>query len=167
MFTARKRSLQRLCFYTCLSVILFMRGGVPGQVHTPWQVHPPGRYTPLQAGRPPGHVHPQPLGRYTPRAGTPPSSACWDMVNKRVVCIPLECILVSQVFVWPWGRGGWFPSKHHWSHDWRGLHPGGGQTPQDTTGYGQRAGGMHPTGMHSCCFFFKVNVTIYCSKQGQ
>ena len=34
----------------------------------------------------------------------------------------------------------------------RGLHPGGvGQTPPqlDTTGYGQRAGGTHPTGMHS------------------
>ena len=29
IFTARKRSLRRLCFYTCLSVILFT-GGVPG-----------------------------------------------------------------------------------------------------------------------------------------
>ena len=26
-----------------------------------------------------------------------------------------------------------------------GLHPGGGQTPLDTTGYGKRAGGTHPT----------------------
>ena len=36
-----------------------------------------------------------------------------------------------------------------------GLHPGGspsvGRPPQsDTTGYGQRAGGTHPTGMHFC-----------------
>ena len=39
-----------------------------------------------------------------------------------------------------------------------GLHPVGGgcawglgRPPQsDTTGYGQRAGGTHPTGMHSC-----------------
>ena len=40
-----------------------------------------------------------------------------------------------------------------------GLHPGevciqGGlvrpPSPSDTTGYGQRAGGTHPTGMHSC-----------------
>ena len=23
----------------------------------------------------------------------------------------------------------------------------------DTTGYGQRAGGTHPTGMHSCAFY--------------
>ena len=28
LFTARKRSLRRLCFYTCLSVILFTGGGV-------------------------------------------------------------------------------------------------------------------------------------------
>ena len=52
IFTARKRSLQRLCFYTCLSVILFTWGRVPGQVHpragTPLrQIHPHGRYTPL------------------------------------------------------------------------------------------------------------------------
>ena len=33
-----------------------------------------------------------------------------------------------------------------------GPHPGGlGRPPQlDTTRYGQRAGGTHPTGMHSC-----------------
>ena len=34
-----------------------------------------------------------------------------------------------------------------------GLHPGGAQTPpppSNTTGYGQRAGSTHPTGMHSC-----------------
>ena len=31
------------------------------------------------------------------------------------------------------------------------LHPGGlGRPPSDTTGYGQRAGGTHPTGMHFC-----------------
>ena len=77
IFTARKRSLRRLCFYTCLSV---HRGGVPGQVSPrqvhpwvgthppwagalPWQVHSPGRYTPW-AGTPP-------MGRYTPPAGTP------------------------------------------------------------------------------------------------
>ena len=62
-------NLRRLCFYTCLSVILFT--GVPGQVH------PPGRSTPRQvhpkAGTPPPRqVHP--LDRYTPR-----SSACWEI----------------------------------------------------------------------------------------
>ena len=58
IITARKRSLRRSCFYTCLSVILFT-GGVPGQVPpqagTPRQVH-------SQAGTPPpGAV---PAGRY-------------------------------------------------------------------------------------------------------
>ena len=33
----------------------------------------------------------------------------------------------------------------------RGLHPGGlGRSPMDTIGYGQQAGGAHPTGTHSC-----------------
>ena len=57
-FTARKRSLRRLCFYTCLSVILFTGGYTPQagtplpQAGTPpWQVHPPGKVPP--AGTPP------------------------------------------------------------------------------------------------------------------
>ena len=29
--------------------------------------------------------------------------------------------------------------------------------PPDTTGYGQRAGGTHPTGIHSCCIFVPVS----------
>ena len=47
-----------------------------------------------------------------------------------------------------------------------GLHPGRwvGQTPLptrdtwDTMGYGQRVGGMHPTGIHSCgCMYHPTN----------
>ena len=111
--TARKRSLRRLCFYTCLSVILFTGGSTwagtsPGQVH-PKAGTPPGRY-PLGT-TPPGHYTPQastppwagtspmgrytPLGRYTPRQVHPTGRACWDMVNKRAVRIPLEYILVQ------------------------------------------------------------------------
>ena len=96
----------------------------PWQIH-PWAGTPPGRYTPWQA-QPPGQVHPSgrytppgqvhPPGRYTPgqvhllrqvhtpwagitpQAGSPPPghSACWNMVNKRAVRIPLECILVLK-----------------------------------------------------------------------
>ena len=66
--------LRRLCFYTCLSVILFT-GGVPGQV-PPGQVHRPGRYTP-GPGTPLGtrYTPPPPGTRYTPLPpgpGTPP-----------------------------------------------------------------------------------------------
>ena len=66
IFTARKRSLRRLCFYTYLSVILFtgeylgrypLAGTPPGRGTPPRQVHPPGRY-PTWAGTP--------RARYTP-----------------------------------------------------------------------------------------------------
>ena len=120
LFTARKRSLRRLCFYTCLSVILFTGGEVPGQVH------PPGRYTPPWAGtHPPRAGTPPdrytPLGRYTPLAGTPPRQVhpladtptpeqCMlgDTGNKRAVRILLECILVFINFTHKvfWNRMG-------------------------------------------------------------
>ena len=104
--TTRKRSLWRLCFYTCLSVILLTGGGGCGgstQAGTP-----PWAGTPHWAGTPPGQV--QPPGRYTPWAGTaptprqvhspgqvhPPGNACWDTVNKRAERILLESILVSH-----------------------------------------------------------------------
>ena len=95
-----------------LSVILFTRGGggstwagTPMSRYTPWAGTPPrGRYTPGQVHPPAGTpLSPQagitPPGRYTPQPGTPPgryppSSACWDTVNKRAVRILLECILV-------------------------------------------------------------------------
>ena len=57
--------------------------------------------------------------------------------------------MFSQVFVCQQGRG------LHLG----GLHPGRGSAsrgvwadppPSDTVEYGQRAGGTHPTGMHSC-----------------
>ena len=69
IFTAHKRSLRRLCFYTCLSVH-------SGRGST-WAGTP-------QAGTPPWAG--------TPPTGTPPgSSACWEM---RAIRILLECILV-------------------------------------------------------------------------
>ena len=49
-----------------------------------------------------------------------------------------------------WGGGGG-GSASRWKRD---LHPGGlgrPPPPSDTMGYGQQAGGTHPTGMHSCC----------------
>ena len=118
IFTARKRSLRRLCFYTCLSVILFTGGEVPGQV-PPRQVHPPSRYTPS--------------GRYNPPAGTPPPQAGTPL---RQVPSPRQ--------VHPPDR--YTPQA--------GTSPGQVHPTQCMLGYGQQAGGTHPTGMHSCFFLF-------------
>ena len=108
-FTARKRSLRRLCFHRCLSVHRGVSASGPGgcvchypprqtpPVQTPPARHPPGRH-PL--GRHPScPVH---AGIQTPSCSVhsgihPPPSECWDMVNKRAICIKLECILVSQI----------------------------------------------------------------------
>ena len=103
IFTARKRTLRRLCFHRCLSV---HRGeGVSAPLHA--GIHPLGRH-------PPGR---HPLGRHTPAL----PSACWDTHP-----LPSAC---------------WDTHPH----------------VQCMLGYGQQAGGTHPTGMHSCynnCFAF-------------
>ena len=91
VITAHKGSLRRLCFYTCLLVILFT-GVYLGRYIPLAGTHPPGRYTPL--GRYTRQVHPQPSWAGTPpgqvptlpKAGTPPPDQCMlgDMGNKRV-----------------------------------------------------------------------------------
>ena len=61
------------------------------------------------------HLPAQCMLGYTPPAQcmlgySPLHSACWDMVSKQAVCIPLECILVQIIFTymqmklvgWPW-----------------------------------------------------------------
>ena len=82
IITARKRSLRRLCFYTCLSFILFTAGvsGIrpPGR-HPPVGRHPAGPSTHPWADNPPGTKY------------TPPSQ---DTVNAGAVRILLECKLV-------------------------------------------------------------------------
>ena len=104
--TARKRSLRRLCFYTCLSVILFTgegstwAGTPPGTRYTPRtgtpprtrctlrdQVHPQGRYTPWDQVYPPGPGTPPGRGTppgtwYTPQAGTPPGTRYTSWAGK-------------------------------------------------------------------------------------
>ena len=109
IFTARKRSLRRLCFYTCLLFILFT-GGVyprhpPGRHAPPARHHPPGQ-TPPRADTPLGRYphlgrHPPgqtpPLGRHPPGLSTPPWTKYTpqDTVNARAVRILLECKLVQ------------------------------------------------------------------------
>ena len=117
IFTAHKQSLRRLCFYTCLSVILFTGGSTwagtpPGTRYTPPvpgtprdQVHPQAG-TPLWPGTPPGPDTPPPGTRYTPwdQVHPPdqvPPEQCMlgDTGNKRAVRILLECILVEILFL--------------------------------------------------------------------
>ena len=71
------QSLGQCCFSTCLWFC--SQGEYLGR-------YPLGRYTPRE-------VHP--LGKYTPRQVQPPGNACWDTVNKQVVCILLKFILVK------------------------------------------------------------------------
>ena len=89
LITGRKPSLRRLCFYTCLSVILFTRGGstwagTPRTRYTPQdRVHPhlglgtpPGQVHPLdQVHLPWDQVHPPPVQVHPHEPGTPPSWA--------------------------------------------------------------------------------------------
>ena len=131
----------------------------PGQVgtgrYTPqtWQVHPPGtrqvhlpgpgRYTP-----PPGtrQVHPQ------DQAGTPP----WDQVH------PLSRTRYppGPGRYTPWTRQIHPQTRQVPPRDQAGTPPGPGTHPppgryppplgKQIPAYGKRAGGTHPTGMHSC-----------------
>ena len=78
--TARKRSLGRLCFYTCLSVILFTRGCLPQCMltYTPQGADPPRKQTPHTSRHPPGADTPREVD--TPREADPPlRSACWEI----------------------------------------------------------------------------------------
>ena len=74
IFTARKRSLRRLCFYRCLSV---HGGGMenPPGWRTPWMEIPPDGEPPLDGGTPPDGEPPRmenPPGWRTPLDGGPP-----------------------------------------------------------------------------------------------
>ena len=59
IITARKRSLRRFCFYTCLSVILFAGGCLPQCIlgYTSPEADTPGKQTPWKQ-TPPGIRHP-------------------------------------------------------------------------------------------------------------
>ena len=105
IITARKRSLRRLCFYTCLSFLLFMggdgilaclAGGIPaclaglGGVYSSMPCrfpgpHPRGKLRGLAGGSPDGH--PGGVSQHAP-SRTP------RRLLLRAVCILLECILV-------------------------------------------------------------------------
>ena len=82
IFTARKRSLRRLCFYTCLSVILFTGGAVSVSVHA--GIHPPEQ-TPLGADTPLGSRQPR-------REQTPPGQ-----LSNRFVVLHIVVVFVNRI----------------------------------------------------------------------
>ena len=93
-----KRSLRRLCFYTCLSFCP-RGGGGSASLHAgipyPPGADPPGTRPPDQAPPvpdPPG-TRP-PVGPGTPQNSPPAQCMLGDMVNKRTVCILLKYNLV-------------------------------------------------------------------------
>ena len=100
-----KRSLRRLCFHRCLSVyrgvypsIHWAEACLPGR-HLPRRVSAWGCLPMGVCGRDP----PRTRDRHAPwdHRQTPPSP-WWiprDTVTKRTVRIPLECILVTYVFL--------------------------------------------------------------------
>ena len=137
LFTARKRSLRRLCFYTCVSV---HGGGGSTWAGTP----PRTRYTPRPA-TPPGT-------RYPPGPGTPP----WDQVPPRTRYTPWDQVHSPGTWYTPRTR---YPPPQGPGTPWDQVHPPGPGIPRTryppgavhAGRYGQQAGGTHPTGMHSFC----------------
>ena len=144
-----KRSLRMLCFHRCLSVHRggFTWAGTPRQVHPrvgtpprelpPWQVHPAGQVHAQRQVQPP--LAGTPEGRYPTWAGTPP----------RQVYPPGRYPLGRYI---PWA--GTSPRQVHppAGTPWAGTPPSRQIHPLNgpLLGYGQQAGGTHPTGMHSC-----------------
>ena len=100
VITVRKRSLRRLSFYTCLSVILFtegclsqcMLGYTPSGADTPRADTPPQEQT--SSWEQTFHQEQTPSHEQTP----PAQCMLGDVGNKQAVRILLECILVSNIF---------------------------------------------------------------------
>ena len=101
-------SSRRLCFHSSLSVHRRVSAPLHAGIHPPGQTasgqtasgQTPPRQTPPWTDTPQADTT---LSRHPPRQtppGRPPSlcSACWDTVNKRAIRIPLEGILLVDVF---------------------------------------------------------------------
>ena len=151
LITARKRSLRRLCFYTCLSVILFTGGGCYPSMPCRW-------YPIMPCSRSPGgSPGPYPRGKLRGiwSRPTPKGEVEGDLVQAH-----------TQGGSW-WGSG---PGPHS-RGNLRGIWPVGGACSRWGACSGRylllgggvsapggwrppmmatAAGGKHPTGMHSC-----------------
>ena len=139
IFTARKRSFRRLCFYRCLSV----HGGVCLSAcwETP-QGDPPARETPLP--RRPPFSRPTPRGKLRGIRSRPTPKGKIEGIRSRPT--PKGEIKGDQIQ----------------AHTQGGNSGGSGPDPPQTT---TAAGGTHPTGMHSCLGEILVFVTFALCKK--
>ena len=154
---ARKRSLRRLCFYTCLSVILFTGGEYLGRVPgtPPWAPPPPRTRCSLGRYIPQDHVHPP--GRYPHRTSTSPGQ-----VPPGARYTPLRPSTPSRTRHTPQGQV--HPPGTRYTTPGPGTPPGTRYIPQDQahTPWDQvhppssacweirATSGWYPTGIHSC-----------------
>ena len=62
----------------------------------------------------------------------------------------------------PW-HAGIHPPLGQQTPPFLDVHPSRQTPPPNTTGYGQQADGMHPTGMHTCCclFYFSFFLSLH------
>ena len=81
-------------------------------------------------------------------------------------------VMFSQVSVCPWGVSAPLHAGIHTPLRTKGRQPPPRRADnpldrhppaQDMLGYGQREGGMHPTGMHSCFFIVIWQLTVFYS----
>ena len=97
IITARKRSLRRLCFYTCLSFcprgggIPACLAGIQGELKGSGQRG-------VSRPTPGGISRPTPNGFSRPTWGVSQHALRQTPLLMRAVCILLECILVSNCF---------------------------------------------------------------------
>ena len=155
IFTARNEVGARLCFYRCVW-FCSQEGGVPDQVHPPWdQVHPPGPGTPPGPSTPPRTRFPQtrytpgtrsPQTRYTPRTRSPQ-----NQVHPLGPFTPPRTRYPPGTRYTPWTR---YTPQDQVCPQTRYRPPGPGR-------YGLRAGGTHPTGMQSCSPKFSNFLTFF------
>ena len=134
IFTALKRSLRSLCFYTCLSVILFTEGSVC--LSACWDTHTPppqNRPSPLEQTPPPPSAH--------PRSTQPP----WSRPPLEQTS-PVADTPVADTSPQSRPPGADTPQEH---------------TPAPC---GHQAGGTHPTGMHTCHPSLHPKLSIHIKK---
>ena len=136
IITARKRSLQRLCFYRCLSV---HRGAcMVGESVWWWGVHSRGCVV--------GGMH----GRGACMVGVCGRGCAWWEVHGSRGMHGGRCMAGGHAWwrVFMAGVCAW------WGMHGRGMCMAGGRGcawQVDTMRYSQWVGGTHPTRMHSCC----------------